>query len=124
MVLLCGNTILLPSVLGQHTIIENIGFGQPEDSSKEGESETVRIRLEPDGISQVVMGQIIPLSLSQYEEYTFTTERTVPLSVLDAISDIQDSAECEFFTLHITFNSVALYYLQMMIPRKILTIRL
>ena len=81
-------------VLGQN-VIENIGFGQPTDSAKEGESETVRIRLEPNGISENVTGQIIPLSLSQYENYAFVTERILPSSVIDAINAIVDPAECK-----------------------------
>ena len=81
-------------VLGQN-VIENVGFGQATDSAKEGESEIIRIRLEPDGISETVTGQIIPLSLSQYMNYTFITERTVPQSVIDAITAIEDPAECK-----------------------------
>ena len=80
-------------VLGQN-VIENIGFGQPTDSAKEGEREIVRIRLEPEGISEVVTGQIIPLSIDQYWNYTFTTERNLPPSVTNAIVDVQDPAEC------------------------------
>ena len=89
-------------MLGQD-VIENIGFGQPTDSAKEGESEMVRIRLEPEGISETVTGQIIPLSLTQYKNYEFITHRTLPNSVIDAIDAIEDPAECKLllFTMYV-----------------------
>ena len=86
---------------------ENIGFGQPTDSAREGESEQVRIRLEPNAIITNVSGQIVPLSLSQYMDYTFTTPRAVPQSVqsaIDAITSHGDPAECEL-------SSIAMQYL-------------
>ena len=86
------------AVLGQD-VIENIGFGQPTDTAKEGESEIVRIRLEPGGISETITGQIIPLSLTQYRNYEFMTHRTLPNSVKDAIDAIEDPAECKLLLL-------------------------
>ena len=80
-------------MLGEN-VIENIGFGQATDSAKEGESEIVRIRLEPNGISENVTGQIIPLSIDQYRNYVFVTERNVPPSVASAVDAVEDPAEC------------------------------
>ena len=77
-------------------IIENIGFGQPTDSAKEGDSDMVKIRLEPNSIDTDVSGDIIPLSLSQYRDYISRTQRIVPQSVQAAINSIVDPAECKF----------------------------
>ena len=97
------------SVLGQD-VIENIGFGQPTDSAKEGESDMVRIRLEPEGISESVAGQIIPLSLAQYRSYDFVTQRTVPSSVSNAINAIVDPAECKIFVIMDIYPRYALSF--------------
>ena len=43
-----------------------------------------------------VSGQIIPLSRSQYYNYTFARERDVPDVVKDAIDTIRYPADCEF----------------------------
>lgn len=83
-----------PSAFSQN-VVENIGFGQPSDSTKEGESDDfIRIRLEPNSISTDVFGHIVPLSLSQYINYSFITPRAVPQSVQEEIDDIVDPAEC------------------------------
>ena len=78
-------------------VVENLGFGKSAHSAEEGESDNiVRIRLEPNSISTDVFGHIVPLSLSQYMNYTFTTPRTVPESVQEEINKIVDSAERTF----------------------------
>ena len=45
-----------------------------------------------------VSGQVVPLTLSQFMDYTFTTPRTVPESVQMIIDDITDPAECKLPT--------------------------
>ena len=82
----------LSSVYGQD-VTETIGFGQVSDSPKEGEDGVIRIRLEPDTVTMNVSGQVVPLTVAQFMNYTFTTPRTVPESVQMIIDDISDPAE-------------------------------
>ena len=82
----------LSSVYGQD-VTETIGFGQASDSPKEGESGVIRIRLLPDPVTMNVSGQVVPLTVSQFMNYTFTTPRTIPESVQMAIDDITDPAD-------------------------------
>ena len=82
----------LSSVYGQD-VTETIGFGQASDSPKEGEDGVIRIRLLPEPVTMNVSGQVVPLTLSQFMNYTFTTPRTVPESVQMIIDDITDPAE-------------------------------
>ena len=77
-------------------VTENIGFGQVSDTGKEGITDAVKILLEPKPTDVNVSGRIVPLSLSQYMDYNFTTPRTVPQSVQDAINAIVDPAECKY----------------------------
>ena len=87
----------LSSVYGQD-VTETIGFGQVSDSPKEGEPGVIRIRLEPGPVMMNVSGQVVPLTLAQFKNYTFTTPRTVPESVQMIINDITDPAECKLPT--------------------------
>ena len=82
----------LSSVYGQD-VTETVGFGQASDSPKEGESGVIRIRLEPVPVTINVSGQVVPLTLAQFKNYTFTTPRTVPESVQMIIDDITDPAD-------------------------------
>ena len=93
-----------PTAFGQN-VIETIGFGQEADDSREGETGSIRIRLRPQPIAVDVSGQVVPLSISQYENYTFATQRTVPQSVQDAINAISDPAECEYIESDVTHLS-------------------
>ena len=79
-------------------VTENIEFGQVSDTGKEGIRDTVKILLEPKPTNVNVSVRIVPLSLSQYMDYNFTTPRTVPQSVQDAINAIVDPAECKYYT--------------------------
>ena len=45
-----------------------------------------------------VSGQVVPLTLAQFRNYTFTTQRTVPESVQMIIDYITDPAECKLPT--------------------------
>ena len=77
-------------------VTENIGFGQVADSVLEGETKMARVRLGPEATDVNVFGRIVPLSLSQYMNYNFTTPRTVPPSVEDTITmNTTDPAECK-----------------------------
>ena len=53
----------------------------------------IRIRLEPPPVMMNVSGQVVPLTLAQFMNYTFITPRTVPESVQMIIDDITDPAE-------------------------------
>ena len=59
----------------------------------------IRIRLEPEPVTMNVSGQVVPLTLSQFLDYTFTTPRTVPESVQMIIDDITDPAERKLLQL-------------------------
>ena len=84
---------------------ETIGFGQVADSVLEGETKMARVRFGPQATNVNVSGRIIPLSLSQYMNYNFTTPRTVPQSVDDAIAmNTTDPAECKGHTVLAIYN--------------------
>ena len=85
------------SASGQQNIIEVIGFGQATDAAKENEEQTLKIRLEPDPVTTDISGHVVPLSIPQYMEYTFTsyTQRTISQDVQVAIGIITDEAECK-----------------------------
>ena len=76
---------------------EVIGFGQATDGARENEAQSLKIRLEPHAITTDISGRVIPLSVSQFASYTFTsyTQRTISQEVELAIQIIMDEAECE-----------------------------
>ena len=84
------------TVEGQSAITSTIGFNQMEDVAEEGETNTfVRIRLAPGALSGDMTGHVVPLTVEQFESYTFNTSRTIPQEVQQGIDDISDPAECE-----------------------------
>lgn len=88
-------------VAGQGDVTENIGFGQEADSVREGEvNKNVRVRLGPAPVNMNVSGRIVPLTLSQYMNYNFSTPRTVPQSVQETVTmNTTDPAECQYISL-------------------------
>ena len=88
----CCTIILLLfvfTVSAQQNIIEVVGFGQATDAAKENERQSLKIRLAPGPITTDISGRIVPLSIPQYMNYTFTsyTPRTMSQEVLLAITD-------------------------------------
>lgn len=45
-----------------------------------------------------VSGQVVPMTVAQFMNYTVTTQRTVPESVQELIDDITDPAESKLTT--------------------------
>lgn len=80
--------------------IEVIGFGQATDAVKEDEEQSLKIRLEPHAVASDISGRVVPLSIPQFANYSFTsyTERTISQEVEVAIQIVTDEAECEYLT--------------------------
>ena len=93
---LCSKMILF-AASAQQNIIEVIGFGQATDAAKEDEDQSLKIRLEPHAITTDISGRVVPLSIPQFENYTYTsyTQRTISQDVEVAIQIVTDEAECE-----------------------------
>ena len=79
----------------QNEVTETIGFGQVTDSAREGDAEgnSLTIRLSPLSRDENITGWIVPLTISQYRNYTFVTQRIVSDEVESAINATNDPAE-------------------------------
>ena len=66
-------------------------------SAEEGEDAKLKIRLGPNSLESDISGEVVPLSLSQYDNYTFTSfsSRTISAEVENEINMVMDMAECE-----------------------------
>ena len=117
---LCTMALLLiiHILAAEGQVTETIGFGQFIDSAQEGESQIVRVRLEPTSISENITGRIVPLTVEQFENYTFTTPRTIPDSVQEAIDAITDPAECEYQFYLVSFLYLSDCYLLICVSMK------
>ena len=77
----------------QNEVTETIGFGQVTDSAQEDEGKLLTIRLSPLRQEENITGWIVPLTISQYRNYTFVTQRIVSDEVESAINATNDPAE-------------------------------
>ena len=82
---------------GQLNVTESIGFNKDTDSAKEGNEQTLTIQLEPNSVDTDISGRVVPLSVSQYADYEFTsyTQRVISQEVQNIIDAIMDTPECE-----------------------------
>ena len=80
---------------GQQNIIEEIGFNQASVFAKEGEEQTLRIRLVPNSVDTDISGRVIPLSVSQYTNYEFISYQERQNQISLVVQNVIDEPERE-----------------------------